>query len=150
VHGELGAELVAGARGLDGVDVADEVGYGDVGRGELFDVALLGRHPVDGRVVAERGDEVFGELGERRVGVVAQLGAGDVRALRVEQRGERAQDARLGLAAQAEQDEVVPREHRVDHLRDDGVVIADDAGEERLAFDEVVPLAAGRSCAGAR
>ena len=40
VHGELGAELLAGARGFDGVDVADEVGYGDVGGGEFFDVAV--------------------------------------------------------------------------------------------------------------
>ena len=33
--------------------------------------------------------------------------------------------------AQAEQDEVVLREDGVDHLRHDGVVVADDAGEER-------------------
>ena len=33
VHGELGAEVLVGAGGLDGVDVADEVGYGDVGGG---------------------------------------------------------------------------------------------------------------------
>jgi hypothetical protein len=42
VHGELGAEFLAGARGLDGVDVADEVGYRHVGGGELFDVAVVG------------------------------------------------------------------------------------------------------------
>jgi hypothetical protein len=54
VHGELGAEVLAAARGLDGVDVADQVGYGDVGRGELFDVAVVGRQPRDGGVVAER------------------------------------------------------------------------------------------------
>src|SRR6185437_3597363 len=93
VHSELAAELVAGARGLDGIDIADEVGDGDVRRGELFDVALDGRHPGDGRVVAERGDEVAGELAQRSVGVVAQLGAGDVGRAGVEQRGESAQDA---------------------------------------------------------
>ena len=59
MHGELGAELVAGAGGLDGVDIADQVGYGDVGGGELFDVAVFGLHPGDGCVVAELGDEVF-------------------------------------------------------------------------------------------
>ncbi len=52
VHGELGAELLAGACGLDGIDVADEVGYGDVRGGELFDVAIVGGEPGDGRVVA--------------------------------------------------------------------------------------------------
>ena len=51
----------------------------------------------------------------------------------VEQRRQRAEDARLRLAAQAEQDEVVPREDRVDELRDHGVVVADDAGKQRLA-----------------
>ena len=33
VHGELGAEVLVGAGGFDGVDVAYEVGYGDVGGG---------------------------------------------------------------------------------------------------------------------
>ena len=80
-------------------------------------------------------------LRERGVGVVAELGAGDVGAVRVEQRGERAEDARLGLAAQAEQDEVVAREDGVDDLRDDRVVVADDAGEERLAFGAAGDLA---------
>ena len=50
--------------------------------------------------------------------------------MRVEQGGEGAEDARLGLAAEAEQDEVVAGEDGVDELGDDGVVVADDAGEE--------------------
>jgi hypothetical protein len=66
--------------------------------------------------------------------------------VRVKQRGECAQQARLRLSAQAEQDEVVAREDGVDYLRDDGVVVADDAGEQALlrtgdlaqARDEVV------------
>ena len=65
------------------------------------------------------------------VGVVADLGAGDVGAVRVEQRGEGAEDARFGLAAEAEEDEVVAREDGVDDLGDDRVFVADDAGEER-------------------
>ncbi len=146
VHGELGAELLAGARGLDGVDVADEVGYGDVRGGELFNVAILGGHPGDGGVVAAFGDEIAGELGKRGVGVVAELGAGDVGHCGIEQGGEGAEDARFGLAAEAEQDEVVAGKHGVDDLGDDGVVVADDAGKEALvglrrgaqASDEVV------------
>ncbi len=53
MHGELGAEVLIGAGGFDGVDVADEVGYGDVGGGEFFDVAVVGGEPGDGGVVAE-------------------------------------------------------------------------------------------------
>ena len=51
----------------------------------------------------------------------------------VEQGGEGAEDARLGLAAEAEEDEVVLGEDGVDDLGDDGVFVADDAGEEGLA-----------------
>ena len=50
----------------------------------------------------------------------------------IEQRGQRAQNAGFGLAAQAEQNEVMAREHGVHDLRDDRIFIADDAGEERI------------------
>jgi hypothetical protein len=106
----------------------------------------LWSEPGDGGVVALLGDEVAGVFGEGSVGVVAELGAGDAGAMRVEQGGKGAEDARLRLSAQAEQDEVVAREDGVDYLRDDGVVVADDAGEQGLfrggrraeAGDEIV------------
>ena len=47
-------------------------------------------------------------------------------------RCEHAHDARLSLALFAEEQHVVPGEDRVDDLGDDGVVVADDAGEEIL------------------
>ena len=47
----------------------------------------------------------------------------------VEQNCQRAEQARLGLAAKAEQDEIVTREDGVDDLRDDRLVVADDAGK---------------------
>src|SRR4029079_9144683 len=46
------------------------------------------------------------------------------------------QDARLRLPAQPEQDEVVAREDRVDDLRHDGLLVADDALEERSPFTQ--------------
>src|SRR5262245_4601147 len=52
---------------------------------------------------------------------------------RVEQIDQAPQDAALRLSAQSEQDEVVAREDRVDQLRNDGVVVADDAGKQRVA-----------------
>ena len=133
VHGELASELLAGTCGLDGVDVADEVGYGDIRGGELFDVSVVGGKPGDGSIVAQLRDEVAGEAGEWGVGIVAELGAADVGGLGVEQGGEGAQDAALGLTTEAEEDEVVAGEDGVDDLRDDGIVVADDAGEERGA-----------------
>ena len=50
------------ARGLDGVDVTDEIGYGNVGGGELFDEAVVGSQPGYWRLVAHLGDEVATEL----------------------------------------------------------------------------------------
>ena len=48
MHGEFAGEVLAAARGLDGIEIADEVGNGDIGRGELFDVALVAVEPCDG------------------------------------------------------------------------------------------------------
>jgi hypothetical protein len=36
----------------------------------------------------------------------------------------------------AEQDEVVPRQHRVDELRQDRLLVADDAGKENVAVSQ--------------
>jgi predicted transcriptional regulator len=40
------------------------------------------------------------------------------------------------LAAETEEDEVVAGEEGVDDLRDDGVIVAVDAGKQRAAFAE--------------
>ena len=55
----------AAARRLDGVEIADEVGDGDVGRGQLFNVALVAREIGDGRGVAALGNQVAAALAER-------------------------------------------------------------------------------------
>ena len=55
------------------------------------------------------------------------------RNLLVQEVGETAKDAALRLSAQTEQNEVVPGEDGVDELRNDGLVVSDDSGEERLA-----------------
>ena len=133
MHGELVGKIGAGARGLDGIEIADQVGDRDIGRGELFDVALVARHPRDGRSVAALGDQVARVLRDGPVGIVANLRSGNIGRNGIEQFGQCAQDAALGLAAQAEQDEVLAREDGVDDLRHDGVVKADDAGEDRVA-----------------
>ena len=43
VDGQLVGNIVAAARRLDGIDIADHVGDGHVGRGQLFHVAVLAR-----------------------------------------------------------------------------------------------------------
>jgi hypothetical protein len=95
-------------------------------------VSVGGGEPCDGGGLFHLGDEVFAAAAERVVGIVADFAAGDVGHLGVEQRGKRAQNAALGLAAETEQDEVVAGEDGMDDLRDDGVFVTQDAGEERL------------------
>jgi hypothetical protein len=103
-----------------------------VRRGQLLHVARLARQPADRQVVAFGLHPRQAVGRQRRHRVVVDLAARNHRQPLVKQRGERAQDARLRLAAKAEQDEVMARQHGVDQLRHDRVVVADDAGKERL------------------
>ena len=100
----VGAPL---GRRLDRVDVADQVRDRDVGRRELLAIALGPRDPGDRRRVALLGEDAPSVLRDRRERILVQLAAGDRRNLRVEQPDEQPQQARLGLAAEAEQQEVV-------------------------------------------
>ena len=136
VDGELVGE-VAALGDLDRVDLADEVGDRRVGRRELLAEAAVAVHPVDRRVVAvlgDRGARACDDTGIERI--VVDLAARDDRHPLVEQADERAHDARLRLAALAEEHDVVAGEQRVGELRDDGVVVADHAVDERLALGE--------------
>jgi hypothetical protein len=137
MHGQLIGEIVPGARGLDRVEIADQVGHGHVRRRELFHVTVFAAHPGDGRVVAVLGDQLARVPGERLERVIANFRACNVGRPLVEQVRQRAQDAALGLSTQPQQDEVVLREHGVHNLRNHRVVIADDAGKDRAAVPAV-------------
>ena len=137
MHRQLVGELEAGAGRLDRVEVADHVGDGHVRRGELLDIALVRAQPRDRQVVPGLARPPAARRAQRRHRVVVDLAARDDGQRLVEQRGQRAQQARFGLAAEAEQDEVAPREDRIHDLRHDRVVVADDAGELRLAGAEL-------------
>ena len=133
VQGELVGEVAALGH-LDGVDFADQVGHRGVRRGELLAVAFAPVHPADRRVFARLGDEVTGDARHRLVRVVVDLRAGDDRQPFVEEVDERADDAALGLAALAEQDHVVAGDERVLERRQDAVLVAEDAVDDRFAL----------------
>ena len=96
---------VAALGHLDRVDLADEVGDGDVRRGQLLAVAAVAarssrsRRRRPPRPPAAR---QAWQIGAKRI--VVDLAAGDRRHLVVEQADQHARDARLGLAALAEED----------------------------------------------
>ncbi len=133
VDRHFAGELVPAARGLDGIDVADHVGDGDVGRCQFFHVAMVAVEPSDGRLVALLGDQVAAAAANGMKRIVANFAAGDVRQALVEQPGEHADDASFGLPAQSQQDEIVARQNGVDDLRNHGIFVADHAGEKLVA-----------------
>ena len=123
---------VAALGHLDRVDLADQVGDGGVGRGELLAEAIVPVHPGDRRVVAVLGDQLTGVARDGMVRIVVDLAAGDDREPLVEQAGERADHAGLGLATFAEEDHIVPGQERVLELWHDGVLVAQNALDHRL------------------
>ncbi len=127
----IGVREPLGSR-LDRVDVADQVGHGHVGGGELLVVALVAVHPLDRQIVAEFPHALPRGGQDRLERALVEVAAGDRRRVLVQEAGQGAQDARFRLTAQAEQDEVVSREDRVDDPRQDRLVVADDAGKQRL------------------
>ena len=133
MHRQLVGKIEPRVRGLDRVDVADHVGDRHVGRGELLDESRLAREPADLQAVAllRHARPAGGADGRQRI--VVNLAAGNHRDPFVEQIDEAAQNAALGLPAESEQDEIVPGENGIDELRNDGVVVADDARKERFA-----------------
>ena len=121
---------------LDRVDVADQVGHAGVGGGQLLEVALAAVPPLDGQVVARIGGPPDRPRRDRRVRVLAQLGALDHRRPLVEQAGQRAQQPRLALTAFAEQHDVVAGDQRPLQLRKHGVLEAQDAGPHVAALGQ--------------
>src|SRR5439155_3674038 len=81
VHRQLVREQMPAARGLDRVDVPDDVGDRDVGGRELLHVARVARQPGDRRAVAVLVYEfalVLGDRLERVVGPLANRWAWDL------------------------------------------------------------------------
>ncbi len=124
----LGVTEAATFRDLHRVDVADQVRDARVRGGQLLGVPLVAVPPRDAQVVAVLGDRGLGAVGDRLVGVLAQLGAGDHGRPLVEQADQGAQQSGLALAALAEQHDVVPGQQRSLELRDHRVVEAVEAG----------------------
>ena len=137
VNGQFVGKIAAAARGFDGVDVADHVRDGDVGRGQFFDVAMLAGEPGDGSGVAFGGDAVAAGAADGGVGIVVNFAALDDGDLRVHKSDQAAQDAGLRLPAQAEQNEMMARQNGVDDLRKDGVFVAVHAGKELSPFSNL-------------
>ena len=99
VNGQLVGEEVSTARGLDRIEIADEVRDRHVRGGQLLDVATVLADPRDRCVVACLIEKIAREFRDRRERIVVHLAARDNWNRIVEQRSKRAQNAGLRLAA---------------------------------------------------
>src|SRR3989454_7067993 len=75
VDGEFVGEVASAASGADGIDVADDVGHGDVGCGEVFDEAILAGHSGEGGVVAVGGDFFAASAADGFQGIIVDFAA---------------------------------------------------------------------------
>jgi len=114
VNGEFVGKIAAATCGANGVNVTDNVGDSDVGRGKFFDVAEVTRHPGDGSVGAFGGEAVFAGAADRMKRIVVDFAAGDDGDFRIKKIDQTAKDAAFCLTAEAEQNEIVAREKCVD------------------------------------
>ncbi len=105
---QLIGDVLAAASCFDGIDVANHVRDGDVGRGQLFHITMILGEPGNRRFIAHFRDEVLAAAANGCVGIVVDFAPGNVRDHRVEQRGQQADQACLSLPTQAQQDEIMP------------------------------------------
>ena len=132
VDGQLVGE-VAPLGHLDRVHLTDQIGDGDVRRGELLAVAAVAREPDDAGGVALVREALPAGGADRREGRVVDLAAREGGHLVVEQADEQTRHARFRLPALAEEHDVLAGEDRVLDLREDALLVADDPREDRLA-----------------
>jgi len=143
VDGQFVGKVAAAASRADGIHIADNVGHGYVGRCKFLDKAIFARHPSDGSIIAFAGDFFAARAADGLERVIVDFAARNDRHFRIEQIDQATQNAAFGLAAQAEKNEIVPREKRIHDLRNNRVFIPVDAREEGLAlFDGPEQIAA--------
>ncbi|MCG3120720.1 MAG: hypothetical protein ALAOOOJD_03548 [bacterium] len=120
-------------RGFDWIDIADQIGDRHIRRRQLFAVALLAADPFNLDFVAIFAHFVHARFAHRAKGIVVDFAIFDNWNVLIQQARQHAQNAALRLAAQAEQDEIMPRQNGVAQLRNHRIFITDDAGKQRLA-----------------
>ncbi len=131
MYRQLVGDVLAAPRRLDRIDVPNHIRDGHIRRGQLLHITMLRREIRNGCVVAIFLNQVAAAPANRAVGIIVDLAAFHERQHIVQQRGQHAHQARLGLAAQSQQNEIVPRQDGVHHLRHHAVFIAHNARKQR-------------------
>src|SRR5215831_7587175 len=99
---------------LDGIDIADNIGNGDVRGGKLFDVTFLARPIGDRSLVSAMVDKIPAAAANRTERIVVDLTAFDDRNNLIQKICQAAKNPALGLSTQPEKNHIVPGEYCVD------------------------------------
>jgi hypothetical protein len=117
VNRQLVTQQVTALRGFDRIDVANDVGDGNIGRRQFLHKACVTTDPGNRHRIAVLRKHLAPVSRDRAKRVVVDFGARDDWNALVEQVRKQTDDAALCLTAQAEQDDVMPRQDGVDQLR---------------------------------
>ena len=125
----------------NGINIADNVGHGHVGRCQFFHKATVTIDPDNGRVITRVVDQRFREFGNWLERIIVNFTAGDDGHVLIQQPNECAKNAGFRLTTKAQQNKVVTRQQRVHDLRHHRFFVAQHAAKERptgfQSFDKI-------------
>src|SRR5579884_170271 len=129
VDGQFVGEVAAFGN-AHGINLAHQVRDGDIGRRQLLAIAAITRQPGNLYIVSTFLYLIAASLTDRLVGIIVDLATGNDRHFLIQQADKRARHAGLCLPALAQENDVLARENGVFNLRNNGLFIADNAGEK--------------------
>src|SRR5262249_400545 len=149
VNRQFVRKVAAPPRRTNRINVADDVRNRHVGCRQLFDIPLVARQPGDRRIVTFGGYALPARPADGLQRAIIDFATRDDGNFGVEKLDQSTQDAALRLAAQTQQDEIMPREQRVYDLRQNRVFIAMNTREQRfVALDAPEQIAANLALYG--
>src|SRR5262249_24329800 len=126
---QLITQKMPALRGFNRIYVTDDIGYGYVGRCQLFHEARVAIDPFDVCFIPVELERLAAIGRDRFEWIVVDFRTGNYWDPLVQQIGELTNDAALCLTAKTEKNDVMSRENSVDQLRDNCLVITGNAGK---------------------
>ena len=123
---------MATLRGLDRINVADDIRNGHVRSGQLLDVPVISLPVFDRGTVALLLDQIAASPADRSKRVVVDFAARNHRDHVIQKIDQSTENPALGLTSQSQQNHVMARKNGIRDLRNDGVFVSDDPGKHRL------------------
>ena len=123
---------------LNRIDIADQIGDGDVGRGELLTQPGIPVQPLDLDRLAALRHQIDAALADGLIRIVVDLAPLDDRDILVEETGKVSNDARFCLASEPQEHDIVLGKNRVHNGGYDSLLEADDRWKKRFIPAELL------------